>query len=410
MMRIRTASMVMAVLSLLLAAGAILITIISLKGDGPYVPLDEDMSIAPPMLLVGWFLAFKKPGHPVAFALLCVSLGVTSTVFTDRYLVYAGLKQPDLPLQSLMATLYSTTWTLIVGGFLLICLFFPNGTFQSKFWQVIARLIVPLCIGISLFVAFSTVTLEEPYEELRSPLGTETLDAFRPFLTAMDLALLTCAVLAVGNLFYRFWRSRGEERQQFRLLAFSAVVAIITTVISGMEYAYKEEVGNTLQGISFIGIPISIGVAVMRYHLYDIDRLINRTIVYGLLTAGLGAVYFGLVVGLQELLRPLSGGSDLAIVLTTLVVAALFMPARSKVQAVVDRRFNRRQYDATRTVDAFSARLREQIELDSLRYELLSVIDETMAPTASSLWLRTRTAEGMTHAPVRAGDISALAK
>jgi hypothetical protein len=124
----------------------------------------------------------------------------------------------------------------------------------------------------------------------------------------------------------------------------------------------------------------------MRYRLYDIDRLINRTLVYGLLTLGLGALYAGTVIVLGELLTSISGGSDLAIALTTLLVAALFLPARSAVQAAVDRRFNRRAYDAQRTVDAFSARLREQIDLDTLRDELLVVVDETMKPTLAHLW------------------------
>jgi hypothetical protein len=137
-------------------------------------------------------------------------------------------------------------------------------------------------------------------------------------------------------------------------------------------------------------VPLSVAVAMLRYRLYDIDRIINRTLVYGLLSAGLGAIYAALVIGLQEVLQSVSGGSDLAIVVTTLTVAALFLPARRRVQLTVDQRFNRRQYDASRTVEHFSVRLRQHVELDTLRYELLSVIDETMAPTSKSLWLRPR--------------------
>ncbi|MGH2600748.1 MAG: hypothetical protein ACRDJ9_15355, partial [Dehalococcoidia bacterium] len=139
---------------------------------------------------------------------------------------------------------------------------------------------------------------------------------------------------------------------------------------------------------AFWSLPGAIVIAVLRYNLYDIDRIINRTLIYGVLTAGLAALYAGLVAGLQALLRPVSGGSDLAIVVTTLVVAALFLPARRRIQAAVDRRFNRRTYDAARTIDAFAARLREQVDLDTLRYELLTVVDETMRPARVSLWLR----------------------
>jgi len=139
-------------------------------------------------------------------------------------------------------------------------------------------------------------------------------------------------------------------------------------------------------------VPIAIGIAVMRYRLYEIDRIINRALVYGLLTGTLGFMYFGLVVALQALLSSLSGGNDLAIVATTLLVAALFLPARRWVQEIVNRRFNRRAYDAARTIDDFSARLRDHIDMDTLRYELLAVIDETMQPARASLWLRKREA------------------
>jgi len=135
-------------------------------------------------------------------------------------------------------------------------------------------------------------------------------------------------------------------------------------------------------------LPLAIGVAILRHQLYDIDRILNRTLVYALLTATLGAMYLGVVVGLQAVLSSVAGGSDLAIVITTLLVAALFLPVRRRVQEIVDRRFNRRTYDAARTIDAFSARLRQQIDLDTLRYELLAVTEETMQPSRASVWLR----------------------
>jgi hypothetical protein len=136
--------------------------------------------------------------------------------------------------------------------------------------------------------------------------------------------------------------------------------------------------------------PIAAGIAILRHQLYDIDRILNRTLVYAVLTASLGALYAGAVIGLQEVLRPLSGGSDVAIVLTTLVVAALFLPARRVVQTAVDRRFNRRAYDAARTIEAFSARLREQIDLDTLTREMRDIVIETMAPSRISIQLRVR--------------------
>jgi hypothetical protein len=137
-----------------------------------------------------------------------------------------------------------------------------------------------------------------------------------------------------------------------------------------------------------IGMPIAVGVAILNHRLFDIDRIINRTIVYATLTVALGLVYAGLVVGLQSVLRPLSGSSDLAIVMTTLVVAAVALPVRRRLQEVFDRRFNRRAYNAAHTIDAFSGRLRDQIDLDTLRYELLAVVHETMQPADATVWLR----------------------
>ena len=141
-------------------------------------------------------------------------------------------------------------------------------------------------------------------------------------------------------------------------------------------------------GLAVAFVPIAAGMAILRYRLYDIDRLINRTLVYGLLTALLGVVYAGCVFGLRQLLSPVSGESSLAVAGSTLVVAALFQRARHRIQAVVDRRLNRRRYDAAKSVEGFSGRLRDEIDLDTLTTELLVVVDQTMQPTAVSLWLR----------------------
>jgi hypothetical protein len=207
-------------------------------------------------------------------------------------------------------------------------------------------------------------------------------------------ALILFSILVAGlSLALRFRRSRGDERQQIKWAVFAAALMPLVLSVGAVVEAFGQPITAfeiVFYFLLLFGLPASIGAAILRYRLYDIDRIINRTLTYGVLTALLAGVYFGLVVALQALLRPLNGGSDLALVATTLAVAALFLPARRRVQAAVDRRFNRRVYDATQTIDAFSARLREQIDLDTLRYELLAVIDETMQPAGASLWLRDR--------------------
>jgi hypothetical protein len=208
--------------------------------------------------------------------------------------------------------------------------------------------------------------------------------------TIAGVAAPVLALAALASVVVRFRRARGEERQQLKWFAF--VVAADLALIPGVgEVAQRVApvLGELVVfpvGVSLI--PIAIGVAVLKYRLYDIDRVINRTLVYGLLTVLLGAVYAGGVFGLGQFLNPVTGESGLAVAASTLAVAVLFQPARRRVQAVVDRRFNRRRYDAAKIIGAFSTRLRDQLDLDTLSTELVAVVDQTMEPTRVSLWLR----------------------
>jgi hypothetical protein len=188
----------------------------------------------------------------------------------------------------------------------------------------------------------------------------------------------------------RFRRALGEERQQLKWFTFVAAAELV--LIPGLG-AVAEQLAPVLGELvifpcSISLVAIAIGVAVLKYRLYDIDRVINRTLVYGLLTVLLGAIYTAGVFGLGRLLNPVTGESALAVAASTLAVAALFQPARRRVQAVVDRRFNRRRYDAAKTIEAFSTRLRDQLDLDTLSTELLAIVDQTTEPTRASLWLR----------------------
>jgi hypothetical protein len=217
-------------------------------------------------------------------------------------------------------------------------------------------------------------------------LAIDSLSWLSTVAVAAAFTLLLSALVGCVHAIVRFRRSQGVIREQFRWIAFAGILALIGTLLTAFDGLYT--VASLIQFAGFAGFPIAVGLAILRYHLYDIDRILNRTLVYGLLTAGLAAVYFGSVVALQAGLQELNGGNDLAIAVTTLLVAALFLPARRFIQSAVDRRFNRRAYDAARTIDSFSTRLREHVELDTLRYELLAVVDETMQPTSASVWLR----------------------
>jgi hypothetical protein len=194
----------------------------------------------------------------------------------------------------------------------------------------------------------------------------------------------------VAALLVRFGRSRGVERQQLKWFAFAGVITVagLVLIVTPSQYGWIGPLNALVALPILVSMPIAAGIAILRYRLYEIDRVINRTLVYGLLTVGLGTVYVVGVFGLGRLLNPVTGESALAVAASTLAVAALFQPAQHRIQAVVDRRFNRRKYNAAKTIETFSARLRDQVDLDTLARELLTVTDKTMEPTTVSLWLR----------------------
>ena len=346
---------------------------------------------------MGTLILVHRPDNRIGWIFCLTGIAMCLWAFSKQYAVYGGLTSPDsLPLAEWAAWFADWLWVLaLFPPMCLLFLLFPDGHLVSSRWRPVPWLLAASVGCLVAGFAFWPGDLgDSPF--LENPAGIpgsrEVLEALQ---TAGFLGGFATLVASVASLVLRMRRSRGIERQQLKLITFSAAMLLVT--ILGLNFlaevlnrAWISALSDDLADIAIAAIPVAVGVSVLRYRLYDIDRIINRTLVYGALTAGLALVYFGLVVGLEEALSAVSGGSDLAIVVTTLVVAALFLPARARVQAVVDRRFNRRQYDAVRTVDAFSARLREQIELDALRYELLAVVDETMAPATASVWLRSK--------------------
>jgi hypothetical protein len=225
--------------------------------------------------------------------------------------------------------------------------------------------------------------------QLTNPLGIQGFEAVFRVLQAAGAALLLATTLAAAaSMVVRFRRAVGEERQQLKWFTYAAMVSVLVWlgfIVTGVADRLPVALGIVIALTWLVAVPAAIGVAMLRYRLYDIDRLINRTLVYGLLTALLGGGYGGLVLVLGQLL---GRSSSLAVAVATLTVAAAFQPARRRVQAAVDRRFNRRRYDAAKTIAAFSARLRQQVDLDTMTTELLDVVEQTMAPTQASLWLR----------------------
>jgi hypothetical protein len=225
----------------------------------------------------------------------------------------------------------------------------------------------------------------------------------------LDTAFGLAELAAVLSLVVRLRRSQGVERQQLKWFVYAAVLGVVVLVAANLlvpELMEHGPLGNLLWGSVPVGLAVAVAVAVLRYRLYNIDRLVNRTLVYGLLTAILALLYAGAVLLLGQLFGGVGGNPpSWAVAGATLAVAALFQPARRRLQAAVDRRFNRRRYDAAKTIEAFSARLRDEVDLDTLSAELLAVVDQTMQPTKASLWLRSPTratqdhSDAVTHRP-----------
>jgi hypothetical protein len=276
-------------------------------------------------------------------------------------------------------------WILLPSTFLL--LLFPDGHLLSRRWRPVAW-----CAALGIAGTFVTQGLHagriSDYPQVTNPYGVDS-----PVVDPLSgLALLLLAVGIAGSsasLIVRFRRARGEERQQMKWLAFAGAVAgVCVIVFTALYETVGEDVANSAIMLSVLGLPLAAGVAILRYRLYDIDVVINRTLVYGALSATLAAAYLGCVLLLQLLLNGITGDSGLAVAGSTLAVAALVRPARARIQAAVDRRFFRRKYDAAQTLEAFSARLRDQVDLGTLNAELSSVVHDTLQPVHVSVWLR----------------------
>jgi hypothetical protein len=300
--------------------------------------------------------------------------------------------------------------TLVCIGFTLLLT--PSGSLPSPRWRWSARAAVANAVMFVLAQTFGPVMLW-PYESVAKPLAVPALAGVLDLLTGVTYGIATIGVaVGAGSLVVRFRRARGVERQQLRWVAFGAALTAMAALVALAGVAVDATVGGAVAGATLLGnpvfltaaglciavLPLATGAAILRYRLYDLDRIISRTLAYGLLTVLLGLGYGAVVLGLGRLLPD---SSSLTVAAATLAVAAAFQPARRPFQQAVDRRFNRRRYDVARTIGAFSTRLRDQLDLDTLATELLAVVDQTMEPTQISLWLRPATHGSSGTAPAR---------
>jgi hypothetical protein len=340
---------------------------------------------------VGALVGSRRPAHPVGWLLLGLGLLVVVNVVVFGYVTYGLVVRPGaLPAASYLAGIANgieVLWLACVGFILLLT---PTGSLPSPRWRWWARVAAAAPVLLVLLAAVDPQPLAPEHPEVDNPLAVPVPTGLLLAVAAVAaLIVLATLVGAAGSLVMRFRRARGTERQQLRWLAVGAALAAMALLVAVAAGAMgRDGVVLAALGTCVALLPLATGAAILRYRLYDLDRILSRTLAYGLLTVLLGGGYASVVLGLGQLL---GRDSNLVVATATLAVAAVFQPTRRRIQALVDRRFNRRRYDAAQTIQAFSARLRQQVDLDSLTGELLSLVEQTMQPTQVSLWLRPQT-------------------
>jgi hypothetical protein len=350
--------------------------------------------------VVGALIASHRPENSIGWIFLAVGFFYGLLSAGDEYAIYALLTNPgSLPLGAAASWLGQWVWAPGLGLVLVFLpLLFPDGHPPSYRWRPVAWL-GGLSIGLAVV---SSMILLWPERGPALVTGDESPSHVVDVILLFALPLMLLAGLgAVISLLVRFRRARGDERQQIKWFASAAALTFIWILVSevfeeliSIEGGVPEAIlAFTSASASLVipSIPIATGIAILRYRLYDIDLIINRTLVYGSLTAMLAAVYFGGVAATQAIFRTLTGQEEqpqVAIVVSTLIIAALFNPLRRRIQSFIDRRFYRSKYDARKTLEAFSAKLREETNLEALNNDLVGVVRETMQPVHVSLWLR----------------------
>ena len=382
---------------LVLGMSMLVYVLSAMNGNVKSPPLSGAMSgIA--IVSVGALIVSRRPSNRIGWLLILATLLLAfggEGNFADQYAIYTLATRPG--------ALPAGPWVLwfkgiaqILGFFPLVSfllLLFPDGRSLSARWRLVAWLAIVFMALAIVVNAFDPQPLHVGSLEVPNPLGIEGARVVPDFVDSLLLLSgLALALTSVASVFLRFRRARGDERQQLKWLFYGALfipLALVSGVLSVLlNLTWVLNLG--LWQLSVAGIPLAIGIAILKYRLYDIDIIIRRTVIYTLLTLSLAIVYFGSVVVLQQLFRAITGAqqSEIVTVISTLAIAALFVPLRQRIQRTIDRRFYRRKYDAAQVLAAFSATARDEVDLNKLTERLLDVVDETMQPAQMSLWLR----------------------
>jgi hypothetical protein len=361
--------------------------VLATRSDTPaYEFWFESAFNVPVFATVGAVILYRRPAHPIGRLFAAVAVWGTIQFFCGQYATLS-FHSPEgaLPGGNTAAWLSDVAQMSVVLTLLFIVLLFPTGRLVSRRWKPIAWLTLFTTLSVLLGVAFAAGPLSN-WPSIDNPLGIEAqlLDALMFVGGPLGLA---CFVAAVVSLISRFRRSSGDERMQLKWVAWAAALGftlILGSVLGSEEF--NDRFGSAVWMVGILGLPVSCAIAVLKYRLYDIDRIISRTLTYGALTAALSGGFLLAVLALQSLL-PVPDDSPLIVAASTLGVIAAFGPLRGKFQSIVDHRFNRSRYDAAGAIETFGARLRDEVDIETVESDLVTTVRNTINPAHVSLWL-----------------------
>src|SRR5215217_2319760 len=342
--------------------------------------------------ILGGLIASRRPENPYGWLWLGLGLSFALLGLAEPYAAYALVAEPgSLPAPRIVNNVLALGWGTAITLLPFVLLLFPTGHLPSRRWRFLAWGVLAAGGAMLTLGSLSSYSGQGP---VKNPLvvGGAVGEAISVVVLGAILIVFSSVILSALSLVVRYHRASGVERQQLKWFALAAVLVggLIVADQLSLDLLLGGALWNLLDVATFAGLYVAVGIAILRYRLYDIDVIINRTLVYGSLTAMLALVYFGGVTATQAVLQTLTGREklpQLAIVVSTLLIAALFTPFRHRIQSFIDRRFYRRKYDAAKTLEAFSAKLRTETDLDALSDDLVGVVRETMQPEHVSLWL-----------------------
>ena len=375
---------------------ALCLTVATLLPDNDW-PLNAILFVGVALLfasLCGALIGHRRPDNAVGWILLAIALSVAAGLAATQWANRALVDRPgSLPAGIPAAWLQSWLWAPLTGLFPLLVLWFPTGRVPSGRWRVVLWLTVAATVVPALTIAFRPGPFDT-FKHIDNPLGVDILPV--DLLQVLAGAWLLTVPAAVLSLFLRFRKASGVERQQIKWFFLAAVSAVVLVLLNPLIYALNANADPAIFGLhlglifpvfAFALLPAAIALAVLRYRLFDIDRIISRTLSYAIVTALLATTFILVVLVPTGVVGATGKTPDWLVAVATLVVAALFRPVRWRVQNAIDHRFNRRRYDAERTIDAFTARMREQTEVEGLQADLESLVTQTMQPVSVSLWI-----------------------